>query len=409
MNILSICNTIIRTKTYQRVSNVLYDALCGYVKHRVLYTIDASFLVDSIPADYLSKIFHNINPSLSDKYVESVSNTDCNFDDNFHKFDTIDENEILWSVTTFNKTSIFLTVKNKKVLSKTRNVEENVNVSNLSVVNTSCNVRNLKLFCKHLMSVARENKKKTLFKNNIRLNSPGYFTTTRKRQIRDFSNVFINDSVIKQIDSIILSFKENKEFFIKNSIPIHTGILLYGPPGTGKSSVAQAICTEYSLVPIYIESMLLCTGTTLDILKNRISEISSLGATAAIVIEDIDSYEFMLKRDMNRVDKECAVNLSRWLNFIDGANCFDNVVWIMTTNRLELIDEAVYRPGRIDYTVNIPYVDSEAFDKYLMCIFKKHLPKNKVVKNNVSIAQVNVDARNLLTFEQIIDKYTELV
>lgn len=397
------------------VSKALYDAFCGYVKHRVLYTVDASFLVDSIPADYLSKIFHNINPSLSDKYVESVSNTDCNFDDNFHKFDTIDENETLWSVTTFNKTSIFLTVKNKKVLNKTKKVEENVNVSSLSVINTDCNVRNLKLFCKHLMNIARENKKKTLFKNNIRLESAGYFTTTRKRQIRDFSNVFINDSVIKRIDSIILSFKENKEFFIKNSIPMHTGILLYGEPGTGKSSIVQAICTEYSLVPVYIESILLYNGSALDILKNRISEISSLGATTAIIIEDIDSYEFMLKRDINKVDKgaytdkECAVNLSRWLNLIDGADCFDNVVWIMTTNRLDLIDEAVYRPGRIDYTVNISYVDSEAFDKYLMCIFKKHLPKNRVVKNNVSIAQVNVDARNLLTFEQIIDKYTELV
>ncbi|MEM3852179.1 MAG: CDC48 family AAA ATPase [Methanomassiliicoccales archaeon] len=138
------------------------------------------------------------------------------------------------------------------------------------------------------------------------------------------------------------------------------GVLLYGPPGTGKTLLAKAIATESQANFINVkgpEFLSKWVGESEKAVR-EIFRKARQAAPCVIFMDEIDS--IVPKRggeDDSRVTERI---ISQMLTEMDGLESLHNVVVIAATNRPDLIDEAILRPGRFDRLVSIPLPDHMA-------------------------------------------------
>jgi len=138
------------------------------------------------------------------------------------------------------------------------------------------------------------------------------------------------------------------------------GVLLYGPPGTGKTLLAKAIATESQANFINVkgpEFLNKWVGES----EKAVREIFRKARQAApciIFMDEIDS--IVPKRGMEEDSRVTERIISQMLTEMDGLETLHNVVVIAATNRPDLIDEAILRPGRFDRIVAIPLPDFAA-------------------------------------------------
>ena len=153
-------------------------------------------------------------------------------------------------------------------------------------------------------------------------------------------------------------FRGSRARYRRLGVPYHRGYLLYGPPGTGKTSLVSALGAKFGM-SIYVVNLTEFNDRTLKSAMNDVPENS------VILFEDIDcmkagnrrpdSKEWMAEQSSSIVTEKIdpapglAVTLSGLLNVLDGFHAPENVIYVMTTNRIEALDPALLRPGRIDY------------------------------------------------------------
>src|SRR5699024_11074140 len=146
----------------------------------------------------------------------------------------------------------------------------------------------------------------------------------------------------------------NRDTYISKGIPWRIGLMLHGPPGTGKSSLARALATHYNRPITVINIASLNDNTLLDIM-NGISQNS------IVLMEDVDCVDSTLDRskaDSAQRVSMSGVTLSTLLNVIDGVIAPEGRILIMTTNHIDKIDPALTRPGRVDMSVEMPYINA---------------------------------------------------
>jgi mitochondrial chaperone BCS1 len=153
-------------------------------------------------------------------------------------------------------------------------------------------------------------------------------------------------------------FRGSRERYRRLGVPYHRGYLLYGPPGTGKTSLVSAVAAKFGM-SIYAVNLVEFNDRTLKSAMNDVPENS------IILFEDIDcmkagnrrpeAEEVRMKQETTsgnqKNDSPAGLNvtLSGLLNVLDGFHAPENVVFVMTTNKIEQLDPALLRPGRIDY------------------------------------------------------------
>ncbi|XP_050574226.1 ribosome biogenesis protein SPATA5 isoform X2 [Bombus affinis] len=162
---------------------------------------------------------------------------------------------------------------------------------------------------------------------------------------------------------------------------ISKGILLYGTSGVGKSAIANALISQYNInsttiysSDIYSKSL----GETEKKLQDIFMEAKDK-APSIILIEEIDS--LCPKRSTSSTDHERRI-LSQLTALFDGIqNANDNVVILATTSKLDLVDNSLRRPGRIDkeFEIHVPTTNMRAE------IFKKMLSK---IPNTLSLEDI---------------------
>jgi SpoVK/Ycf46/Vps4 family AAA+-type ATPase len=133
----------------------------------------------------------------------------------------------------------------------------------------------------------------------------------------------------------------------------HKGILLYGPPGCGKTLIAKAIANEVKAHFISIRGPELLSkyyGQSEENLRDIFGEARYL-QPSIIFFDEIDSVA------QRRSGEEYLRFESRFVNqlltLMDGIEDYENVCVIASTNRAELMDEALLRPGRFDYMLEV--------------------------------------------------------
>jgi transitional endoplasmic reticulum ATPase len=179
-----------------------------------------------------------------------------------------------------------------------------------------------------------------------------------EERTRYIPNVTFND--VGGIDDIIGQIREVIELPLKRpdvyrylGIEPHKGILFYGEPGTGKTLIAKAVAneTQAHFIPISGPELLSkWYGETESNLRDIFEEAREL-QPSIIFFDEIDS---MTQRrsdaDGAHVDSRIVNQL---LSLMDGMETYDNVTILASTNRPELLDSALLRPGRFDYKIEI--------------------------------------------------------
>jgi len=165
-------------------------------------------------------------------------------------------------------------------------------------------------------------------------------------------------------------FRRSKKRYAHLGVPYHRGYLFYGPPGTGKTSLVSALAAHFGL-SIYTVSLADFTDRSL------MAAVNEVPADSVLLFEDIDCMRSSQSRTPETADGKTqpentegssrnGVTLSGLLNVLNGFHAPTGVLFVMTTNHVEKLDEALLRPGRIDYRLYLgDATDQQKIDLYL--------------------------------------------
>lgn len=168
-----------------------------------------------------------------------------------------------------------------------------------------------------------------------------------------FSDIGGIDDIVETVREIIELPIKKPEIFKFLGIKPHKGILLFGPPGTGKTLIAKAIANEIKAHFIAVKGPELLSkfhGESEENIRNVFEEARVL-QPSIIYFDEIDSIAQNRSGDETlRLDARVVNQL---LTLMDGIEDYGNIRIIASTNRAELIDEALLRPGRFDYSIEV--------------------------------------------------------
>ncbi len=166
------------------------------------------------------------------------------------------------------------------------------------------------------------------------------------------------------------------ELFKEMGIEPPKGVLLYGPPGTGKTMLAKAVATESNATFIHVvasEFAQKFVGEGARIVK-EVFALARKKAPAIVFIDEIDAIGARRIEMGTSGEREVQRTLMQLLAEIDGFKPLDNVKIIAATNRLDILDPALLRPGRFDRLIEVPLPDfkgrKEIFGIYLKKVKK---------------------------------------
>ncbi|MBL7054286.1 proteasome-activating nucleotidase [Candidatus Woesearchaeota archaeon] len=178
------------------------------------------------------------------------------------------------------------------------------------------------------------------------------------------------DRQITEIQEVVELPLKKPELFKKVGIQPPKGILLYGPPGTGKTLLAKAVAASTNSTFIEIvgsELVQKFIGEGAKLVK-EIFELAKKRAPSIIFIDEIDSIAATRMEVGTSGEREVSRTFMQLLAEIDGFKPLGNVKVIGATNRKDILDSAVMRPGRLDRVIHIPVPDKDS----RLSIFKIH-------------------------------------
>ena len=159
---------------------------------------------------------------------------------------------------------------------------------------------------------------------------------------------------------------EYPEVFDQLDMEAAKGVMMYGPPGTGKTLLAKAVANESESNFISIKGPELLNKFVGEAEKGVREVFSKARENAPTIVffDEIDS--IASERGGNTTDSGVGERVvSQLLTELDGLESLEDVVVIATTNRPDLIDSALLRPGRLDRHVHVPVPDEGARRKIL--------------------------------------------
>ncbi len=187
-----------------------------------------------------------------------------------------------------------------------------------------------------------------------------------------FKDVAGIDEAKNELEEII-DFLRNPQKFTKLGGRIPKGVLLSGPPGTGKTLLARAIAGE-AQVPFFTISGSDFVEMFVGVGASRVRDLFEQGkkqAPCIIFIDEIDAVGRHRGAGLGGGHDEREQTLNQLLVEMDGFEANDGVIIIAATNRPDVLDPALLRPGRFDRQVVVPLPDLKGREKILEIYAKK--------------------------------------
>lgn len=184
--------------------------------------------------------------------------------------------------------------------------------------------------------------------------------------------------------SEIVDYLKSPQKYVAMGARTPKGVILYGPPGTGKTLLAKAVAGEagvsfFQISGSQFEDMLVGVGAKR--VRNLFADARK-AAPAIIFIDEIDSVAS--KRGKNEFGGGLAdQTINQLLAEMDGFNTSTGIVVIAATNRLDVLDDAILRPGRFDRHIQINLPDIKEREE----IIKIHA-RNKNISKKVSLYDI---------------------
>ena len=195
---------------------------------------------------------------------------------------------------------------------------------------------------------------------------------TEKQGRVTFDDVAGIDEAKEELEEIV-EFLRNPQKFSKLGGKIPTGALLVGPPGTGKTLLARAIAGEAG-VPFFTISGSDFVEMFVGVGASRVRDMfeqAKKNAPCIVFIDEIDAVGRNRGSGYGGGNDEREQTLNQLLVEMDGFEANEGVIILAATNRRDVLDPALLRPGRFDRTVNVPNPDIKGREKILHVHAKK--------------------------------------
>jgi hypothetical protein len=261
------------------------------------------------------------------------------------------------------------------------------------------------------------------FKQRAFMNDGGQWKEVAKEQApRPIETVILPGSQTQELEADLIHFLRGAEWYEERGLAYTRRYMFYGPPGCGKSSTIRAIAY---LAQRDIYSMNLSQVRSDKELNDLFNKVPS--ETSVLVFEDIDcmskvvhdrlkkgksdendefvsldeekkqNQEFKIvvcndntnnRKDPKKVsDGSSGITLSALLNAIDGVVEKHGLIIVMTTNRKEVLDKALIRPGRVDFNLYFEKCTKDQFQGFYKLIFSKSDREVSELKKQLQLAE----------------------
>lgn len=202
----------------------------------------------------------------------------------------------------------------------------------------------------------------------------------------DFDSIGGLNEQIREIREVIELPIKNPEIFKRVGIKPPKGVLLYGPPGTGKTLIARAVASTMDVTFMRVVCSALIEkyiGESSRMIREMFAYAKSK-APCIIFMDEVDAIGGKRSDETNSSDREVQRTLMELLNQMDGFAELDNIKIIMATNRPDILDPALLRPGRLDRKIEIP------------------LPNDKGRKDILRIHSQNMQKGDEIDFDNLV-------
>ena len=189
-----------------------------------------------------------------------------------------------------------------------------------------------------------------------------------------FADVAGQDEAKTELTEVV-DFLRSRERYVKLGARLPRGVLLVGPPGTGKTLLARAVAGE-AAVPFFSISGSEFVEMFVGVGASRVRDLfekAKKASPAIIFVDEIDAVGRQRGTGMGGGNDEREQTLNQLLAEMDGFDASTNVVVIAATNRPDVLDPALLRPGRFDRQVTVGYPD-RAGREAILRIHTKQIP-----------------------------------
>jgi cell division protease FtsH len=192
---------------------------------------------------------------------------------------------------------------------------------------------------------------------------------TEKQGRVTFDDVAGIDEAKEELEEIV-EFLRNPQKFSRLGGKIPKGALLVGPPGTGKTLLARAIAGEAG-VPFFTISGSDFVEMFVGVGASRVRDMfeqAKKNAPCIVFIDEIDAVGRARGVGIGGGNDEREQTLNQLLVEMDGFEANEGVIIIAATNRKDVLDPALLRPGRFDRQIHVPNPDIKGREKILSCM-----------------------------------------
>ncbi len=229
-------------------------------------------------------------------------------------------------------------------------------------------------FVSHVLEMDRMNKRKYAYVLSNVMSGSGVWKRCDFDSSKTLDTIIMAKERKEELRKDVQNFKKNKDLYIKRGMPYKRGYLFYGETGCGKTSLIKALIKEFGM-DVYIVKL-----NALEDVTSFEMAFNSIPKDTIVVFEDIDTTDIMKTREESLPEPPQAnynnenaspiymdpwgystsmkkntnkPDLSMLLNELDGLLEIENRITIMTTNRIDNLDSALIRPGRIDVKMEL--------------------------------------------------------
>ena len=215
-----------------------------------------------------------------------------------------------------------------------------------------------------------------------------------------FSDVAGADEEKEELVEVV-EYLKNPQKFVKLGAKIPRGVLLVGPPGTGKTLLAKAVAGEAGVPFLSISGsdfVEMYVGVGASRVRD-LFETARKSPASIIFIDEIDAVGRHRGAGLGGGHDEREQTLNQILVEMDGFNTYDGVIVIAATNRPDILDPALLRPGRFDRQITVGYPDIKGREEILAVHakgkpFEKDVDFKRVAQTTVGFT--GADLANLL-------------
>ena len=215
----------------------------------------------------------------------------------------------------------------------------------------------------------------------------------------DFSKVAGLKEEKEELEEIV-DFLKNPNKYIMLGARIPKGILLEGPPGTGKTLLAKATAGEAG-VPFFTISGSDFVEMFVGVGASRVRDLfaeAKKNAPCIIFIDEIDAVARRRGTGMGGGHDEREQTLNQMLVEMDGFGVNEGIIVMAATNRVDILDPAILRPGRFDRKVLVGRLMLRAEKRFLKCMLRISLSVMMLILNRLQELRQASQVQTLKTY-----------